>query len=95
MDQLERRNPSPAPIRELRDLTRYRKLQWWWSVTRLQALLLRDGLSVQAVREHDHLVYHFGGRSGPHPRTARGMDLQPDVVRDWFGGRSVHVIERL
>lgn len=68
---------------------------WWWSVTKLQANLLREGLSVQAVRHHDDVVYHFGGRSGPQPKTAPGMDLDPGVVQEWFGGRNVQVIEKL
>ena len=69
--------------------------QWWWCVTKLQAQLLRDGLSVQAVRHHDDVVYHFGARSGPQPKRAQGMDLDPGAVREWFAGRSIRVIERL
>lgn len=69
--------------------------QWWWSITKLQAQLLRDGLSVQAIRSHDDTVHHSGAGSGPPPHRAGGMDLRPEVVREWFEGRNVRVIETL
>jgi hypothetical protein len=69
--------------------------QWWWGVTRFQAALLNEGHSVQAVRDHDHLLVHFGGRSGSGFTGAAGMDVTLSEVRSWFAGRSIDVIERL
>lgn len=40
------------------------QFEWWWSVTKLQAQLLRDGYDVCAIRNHDNLIYHYGGASG-------------------------------
>ena len=70
--------------------------EWYWSITKLQAELLCAGHRVRAVREHDHLLHHFGGKSGQPvvTRNAKGMDLDRDQVRGWFGARSVEVIER-
>lgn len=70
--------------------------EWFWGVTKLQADLLRDGHPVRAVREHDHLLHHFGGGSGGKPlvRRAKGMRVDRAEVVGWFGGRAVDVIDR-
>jgi GT2 family glycosyltransferase len=69
---------------------------WYWSITKLQAQLLQGGHPVRAVRDHDHLLYHFGGRSGRRSLTqrAKGMDIDRDVVRGWFTTGTVELIER-
>lgn len=72
--------------------------EWNWAVTKLQAELLRAGHAVRAVREHDHLLYHFGGKSvrGKSGKIAtRGAKRanRKDVV-GWFAGHSVDVVER-
>jgi glycosyltransferase involved in cell wall biosynthesis len=70
--------------------------EWFWSVTKLQAELLNAGHSVRAVREHDHVLYHFGGKSGGKAatRNAKGMKVPRQDVLAWFAGKSVDVIER-
>jgi hypothetical protein len=72
------------------------EFEWFWSVTKLQANLLTQGHQVRAIKEHDHLLFHFGGKSGRRKltRTAKGMNLDREEVRGWFGGCSVEVIER-
>jgi glycosyltransferase involved in cell wall biosynthesis len=73
------------------------QFEWFWSATKLQAELLAAGHSVRAVREHDHLLHHFGGRSGGEHATwaAKGMALERDEVERWFEGeRAVEVIDR-
>ena len=69
--------------------------QWWWGVTKLQARLLRDGLPVRAVREHDELLVHFGGKSGRGHKGAAGMDVEPEEIQGWFGGRRVERVDRI
>ena len=69
--------------------------QWWWGVTKLQARLLRAGHPVRAVRDHDELLVHFGGKSGRGHKPATGMDVAPEEVRGWFDGRRVDAVERL
>src|ERR671915_252379 len=70
------------------------RFEWFWGVTRLQAELLNAGHGVRAVREHDHLLYHFGGKSGDKTvtRRAKGMKGDRNDVAAWFAGHSVHVI---
>jgi GT2 family glycosyltransferase len=70
--------------------------QWFWSVTKLQGELLREGFPVRAVRAHDHLLHHYGGGSSQKAltRRAKGMRVNRDEVTAWFGGHSVDVIER-
>jgi hypothetical protein len=72
------------------------EFEWFWSITKLQADLLAAGHRVQAVRDHDHLLHHFGGKSGGHKvvRRAKGMDTDRDEVHQWFGDRTIEVIDR-
>ncbi len=60
---------------------------WWWSVTRLQAQISRDGWKILAVPDYEHLLYHFGGKS-PQAATAgaKGMDTAAQEVYSWFEG---------
>jgi hypothetical protein len=72
------------------------QFEWFWRVTKLQAELLKAGHGVRAVREHDHLLYHFGGKSSGKglTRGAKGMKVDRKDVAAWFAGHSVDVIER-
>lgn len=63
--------------------------QWWWSATRLQAVLLNEGYSVQAVEDHDEWLIHYGGKSGKAWKGAKGMETSPEEVRAWFQGKGV------
>jgi hypothetical protein len=69
--------------------------QWWWSITGLEARLLRQGLSVQAVRDYADILVHHGGKSGKAFKTAKSGDTSPEVIAGWFDGRQVTVVERL
>jgi glycosyltransferase involved in cell wall biosynthesis len=69
--------------------------QWWWSVTGLEARLLREGLSVQAVKEYADVVVHRGGKSGKAFKSARSAAASDDVIAAWFEGRHVTVVDRL
>lgn len=69
--------------------------QWWWSVTALEARLLRQGRSVQAIRDYEDVVVHHGGKSGKAFKRAKSGDTGDDVIRGWFDGRHVTVVERL
>jgi GT2 family glycosyltransferase len=72
------------------------EFEWFWSVTKLQAELLKAGFAVRAVRQHDHLLYHFGGGSSGRDvtRQAKGMRVPRKEVAGWFAGHSVEVIDR-
>jgi glycosyltransferase involved in cell wall biosynthesis len=71
------------------------QFQWWWGITKLQSELLRDGFSVKAIDEHDEWVYHFGGKSGKAFRKAKGLQLDEQVVHQWFAGNQIQVIPNL
>lgn len=69
--------------------------QWWWSVTQLQANILKDGFTVRAVKNHDHLLYHYGGASGDAWKRAKGMNIDVESVVKWFEDKDVEVLETL
>ncbi|MEW6224921.1 MAG: glycosyltransferase [Chloroflexota bacterium] len=69
--------------------------QWWWSITGLEARLLRQGYSVQAVKEYGDVLVHHGGKSGKAFKAARSGDTSQDAIAGWFEGRHVAVVDRL
>lgn len=68
--------------------------QWWWGVTKLQAGMLRDGLPVRGLYEHDDRLVHFGGKSGDAFKKAAGMGVPREEVVGWFGGQEPEVLDR-
>ena len=69
--------------------------QWWWSITGLEARLLRQGLSVQAVRNYSEVLIHHGGKSGKAFVEARSGDTSPELIASWFEGHNVTVLDSL
>ncbi len=69
--------------------------QWYWSVTRFEAKLLRQGHSVQAVADYADVVVHHGGKSGKAHTSAKSGSTKASVIAGWFGGRNVAVLDRL
>jgi GT2 family glycosyltransferase len=67
----------------------------FWSITKIQAQVLKDGLTVKAVKNHENLLHHFGGASGGDWNGAKGMDIEMEKVIRWFGGKNVDVIDKL
>lgn len=58
--------------------------QWWWGVTKLQAEILKTGRNLMAIYHHNHILYHYGGKSGYTYMDAKGMSTKiTDIVR-WF-----------
>lgn len=77
--------------------TKYRldeSYQWWWSITKLQAQLLKDGYAVRAYRNHEKYVHHFGGKSGNGYVGARGMELKQEEAAGWFEQRRIEIADR-
>ena len=66
---------------------------WWWSVTRLEAELLKAGHSVQAIPDPGGRLTHTGAGSGEDWKGAAGMDVDPAEVAGWFEGNTVRVRE--
>lgn len=71
-------------------------LPWWWSVTKFQAQLLRDGFDVQAIKKHERYLHHYGGKSKVDPLLhAQSVGYSREEVSSWFGGNKVTVIEEV
>jgi glycosyltransferase involved in cell wall biosynthesis len=58
--------------------------QWFWSITKLEAMVLRDGKRIVAVKNHEAMLHHFGGKSGNAYRGAQGMNEDMNVIYNWF-----------
>jgi glycosyltransferase involved in cell wall biosynthesis len=75
----------------------YRKWQlderfgWWWSITQLQANVLRNGYSVVGYEKHNQYIVHFGGKSGLGFVGAQGMDVSYSEVMSWFGENGIEI----
>lgn len=69
------------------------KYPWWWSITKLQSQLLTAGHSVKAVSEHDHILLHYGGKSGTeHLKKRKDFFEEPDL-HEWFRDKRVQIAE--
>lgn len=68
--------------------------QWWWSVTKLQAQILNSGGYLSAFHHHNHLLLHYGGKSGFSIKDAKGMDTDINVVIDWFANSKGKVVPK-
>lgn len=69
--------------------------EWFWSVTKIQAQALCSGKKVVAVRKHEEMLHHFGGKSGSAFRHASGMQEKAEVINGWFGTHQIEIIEKL
>lgn len=69
--------------------------EWWWSLTKLQGDLLKAGYHITAVNDHEAYVHHYGQKSGTAWKAAKGIDFNGEGVADWFGGKSIRVIEKV
>lgn len=68
---------------------------WVGAVTGLEARLLREGRSVQAVAHYEDVVVHRGGKSGTAFKQAKSASKSKAHIAQWFEGRHVTVVERL
>lgn len=71
--------------------------QWWWSVTKLEAQVLKDGHGINAVRNHENIIHHYGGKSGKGFKNAKNMNVDMEMVKGWFeeGSDRMVVIDRI
>ena len=67
--------------------------QWWWSVTKLESKVLKDGYQVTAIKNYDEYLYHFGGKSGTDFSAAKGMDIESEKVVKWFSKKCVKEVD--
>ena len=73
------------------------EFEWWWSVTKLESQVLKEGYQIIAVINHESYLHHYGGASGKDFSKAKGMDLKIQEVMKWFedSSGSVQIIEKL
>lgn len=69
--------------------------EWWWGVTELESMVLKEGKKIVAVRNHEEYIHHYGGKSGKGFKNAKGMDVDINEVKKWFDGNKVEIIDRL
>lgn len=60
------------------------QFEWWWSVTKLESQVLKDGYQIVAIKNHEKYLHHYGGASGKGFTNAKGMDIGIDEVKSWF-----------
>lgn len=57
---------------------------WWFSITKLQSQLLYDGLSVQAIVNHNKIIKHYGGGSTTIKLPKQFTTLDTSICNQWF-----------
>lgn len=67
------------------------EFEWWWSITKLESQILREGLPIYAVANHENLLHHYGGKSGKGFKDAKGMDIKITEVMKWFNDKNSDV----
>ena len=70
------------------------EFQWWWGITKLQAQIMRDGHSLLAHRFHNHILVHYGGKSGDAYKNAKGMDIDITDVIKWFQSSKGRIVTK-
>jgi len=66
---------------------------WFWSITKLQALILNEGYAVKAIRNHAEYIHHYGGRSGDALKyLPKSLEIDPKVILSWFQNKKIQVL---
>ena len=71
------------------------KLEWFWSVTKLESQVLKENKRVVAVKNHERYLHHYGGKSGRDFRHAAGMNTEISTIKKWFSEKCVEVIDHI
>ncbi|MDE6717330.1 MAG: glycosyltransferase [Muribaculaceae bacterium] len=58
--------------------------QWWWGVTKLQSQMITEGINLLGLTHHDHILHHYGGKSGDAFKVAKGLHTKREEVIKWF-----------
>lgn len=69
--------------------------QWWWGITKMQAQILHEGHSLLAYRYHNHLLVHYGGKSGDAYKSAKGMNIDVSEVIQWFQSSKGRIVSKM
>ncbi len=58
--------------------------EWWYSLTYTESQLLKNEYSILAVKNHEELIHHFGGKSGDAWKSAKGMNTTENLSDRWL-----------
>ncbi|WP_418718742.1 glycosyltransferase family 2 protein [Candidatus Allofournierella merdipullorum] len=68
---------------------------WFWGVTKLESIVLRQGMKVISVKDYENMLHHYGGKSGRAFRHAAGMNTDIEQIRNWFGENTIDIIDSI
>lgn len=54
-----------------------------------------DGYNVKAIRNHNDLIYHYGGASGDGWKNAKGIKIEGEEVKQWFNNEKIEIIDTI
>lgn len=57
---------------------------WYWGITKIQSEVLSRGGKIVAYKNYDHIIVHYGGKSGKDYIGAKGMDTKFAQVVEWY-----------
>ncbi|OHE60256.1 MAG: hypothetical protein A2Z47_05255 [Thermodesulfovibrio sp. RBG_19FT_COMBO_42_12] len=63
-----------------------------WSITKLQAELLKAGYCVKAIRNYSEYITHFGKKSG---KIKQKRKASIEAVATWFNNNEVKIIDKI
>ena len=67
--------------------------EWFWGVTKLESEVLKEGLRIVAVKNHEKYIHHYGGKSGKGYANAKGLDIDITEVSKWFSKGKVEILD--
>ena len=68
---------------------------WFWSITKIESLVLKEGKRIVSVMNHEKYIHHYGGKSGKGFENAAGMDIDIEEVKKWFTKGNVEMIDNI
>ncbi len=71
------------------------QFQWWWGITKQQALILGDGLNILGFHDHENMLIHWGGKSGVDLTKIKGNDTEMSVILGWFDDAPGRIVFKL
>ena len=58
--------------------------QWFYGITKQQAIALKNSQNILGFYAHEHLLIHYGGKSGIDFKNAKGLDISQAEILKWY-----------
>ncbi len=71
------------------------KYEWFWSITKLQAMVLKEDCQVTAIKNHNDLLFHYGGGSGKAFKKSKGNKIEGEEVKKWFDNKGINIVDKI